>query len=234
MAHLMPVPQGRHHRRHKAGRHTTQTPPLKMSGSDVAWILAACALPFALLATKPLPHTEFWMAGLMGLAVVATLRRFLHHPGDRRYSGINPTRQEHEEFLRTTGEIPVLEPTAVSHSFQTPPVGVGTIRQRWPWMPTKPQLAAFGVATVMTILAAHSRHRMQDAQQMEAELDELLGIPGKWNGFKPTAPTYDWGTPASMEQGPSLAERQWMALHGYEQARFSEEGARQWRQGHLW
>lgn len=215
MAHLIPAPQGKHHRRHKAGRHTTKTPPLKMSASDVKWVLLACSLPFLLLGTQLLPLTGVWVVVILTAFVVAALRRYFRHTGGRRYSAINPTPAEREEFLRTTGEIPVLEPTAMSHAPGMPPITVGTVR-RPPWKPTKAQVTAFGIAAFVSFVAAYSNHRVETARRMEADIDSLLGIPGLWNNFQPTQPqmgTRGWGADPNVTQ---------------------PDGNSQWQQQNLW
>lgn len=193
---VMPVAQGRHH--HRPGTHAKNRNPYWSTG-DRMTVAAFIGYALLMVLASRAPHGMWAMAGMSAVMGGMLTRRFVHHTGDRRYSGLQTTPEEDAEFVeRTTGPIPVLTPTAIS---QEPPVQTTSIPFRTVVQPQGrpswlPQVFAVAGGLVMMGIAAYSGHRaQQSAQQFDAN-DALLGIPGAWNGYQPTIPamgTRGWG-----------------------------------------
>jgi hypothetical protein len=242
---IMPPPQGKHHRRH--GTHAQHKGETYLSTSDIMWTLGVAAYFALMVGVAKLMDDGLWvMLGLTGVLVALFVRRLMHHPGDRHRNGLKTTPQEEQEFVaRTTGEIPVLTPTALSSepfAAQSAPAPAPqqVYKPRPWWMPTKGQLITFGLATFVMIVSEFSEHRAETAKMMQNDIDRLLGVPGDWNGYAPTTPTMgirgwgSYGQQARQDTMPFtppqdfLEKRQYAALHGYDQDRFSEAGREKW------
>lgn len=222
---------GKHHRRPDGGgRHAKYHRP-SVSWSDKIWISGA--IGYLVLMTQGGIAERIVLTVLAAGAVVW---RLVHHSGDRYRNGLQTSPQEQEEFQRITGEIPVIEPTAVTSLSQVSPVTVAVQPQGRPsWLP---QLLAVGGAVLMASLAEASERRVEQARRIERDTDSLLGIPGKWNNYQPTLPsmgTRGWGAkapPLSYESssGTDMAKRAQASLMGYDRDRFSGANQEKWEQ----
>lgn len=220
---------GKHHRRPGGnGKHVKYHRPC-LSRSDKIWLAGLGG--YVILMTQLGGYGRVF---LTAAAFTAFFWRLCHHGGDRYIDGVNPTPQEQKEFRRITGEMPVIEPTAVySEPVPQPPVSVAMQSPGRPsWMP---QMLAVGGAILLAGLAEASQHRVEQARRIEADTDALLGIPGQWNNYQPTQPSHGtrgWG-PAPQIPSYSrvdLQKRQQAALMGYDRDRFSGANREKWEQ----
>lgn len=210
---IMPPPQGRHHKRH--GTHATRKGQTYLGTSDLAWTFGVVGFMLSMVAVAKLVDSGLWiMGGLTGVLLALFVRRFVHHPGDRHRNGLKTTPQEEQEFVaRTTGEIPVLTPTALSSEpfaeSSTPvPPPVAAKPRPW-WMPSKGQLISFGLATFIMIISEYSDHRAETARAMQSDIDRFLKIPGAWNDWEPTSPVMaarGWGSYSDQARRERLAQ----------------------------
>lgn len=178
---------GRHHRRPGGnGRHTKYRRP-SMSSSDKIWL--AGVLGYMLLMSQASNGARL---GLTAVAIVAIVWRLTHHPGDRHRNGLDTTPEEQAEFKRITGEIPVIEPTAVSRTQPVAPtVSVAVQRPGVPaWMPSLGSMLVLGGAMFLKGLSEASEERAEQSHQQMDRLDAALGIPGAWNNYQPTVPAH--------------------------------------------
>lgn len=218
---------GKHHRRPGGnGKHAAYHRP-SLALSDKVWMAGVVGYLILMSQGSTLAQVILTL-----VAIGAVTWRVVHHPGDRHFNGATATPQELEEFERTTGEIPVIEPTAMSIVPPAAPhVSVAVQPPGRPsWLP--PLLALAGAAFLMG-LSKLSEHRLQEAREMECDLDALLGIPGRWNNYQSTVPAHgdqSWNTLGRPQYQDFLTRRSQAALQGYEQDRFSGANKEKWEQ----
>lgn len=190
---------GKHHRRPGgAGSHKKYRKPA-VSQSDKMWLTGGgvylvLMLTFGRIADIGVYFMLFFTLVMAG----AVMWRMWYHPGDRHFNGVNTTPEEDEEFKRVTGEIPVIEPTAVSHPQpaaqavpSAPPVSVVVQRPGVPaWMPSVGSMIMLGGALVAKLLSEAEVERAQQSHQQMGRIDAALGIPGAWNNYQPTVPAH--------------------------------------------
>lgn len=222
---------GKHHRRPDNGRHVAKTRKPVLTRSDRYWLVGAGAYVILMATLGQIEGAgPFFQVVLTLGATAAVYWRLMHHSGDRHRNGLKTTPQEEEDFKRATGELPVIEPTAISST--PPPLNVAVQPKGRPsWMPW----LMFAGAAFIAGMSEVSVHRAEASHRQGDEMDALLGIPGKWNNYQPTIPamgTRGWGPAPEI---PSYSrvdfqKRQQAALMGYEQDRLSGANREKWEQ----
>lgn len=190
---------GRHHRRPGGtGKHQKYRKPA-LSASDKIWLAGLGTYVVLMLTMGRIadigPTIQFVLtAGLVG----SVAWRIWHHPGDRRFNGVNTTPEEDAEFARITGELPVIQPTSVGVT-PPPPAPEPTLSVavhkpgRPSWMPTVTSWVVLAGAVIAKALTEAEMERAAQSHHQMNRLDQVLGVPGAWNNYQPTVPAH--GTP---------------------------------------
>jgi hypothetical protein len=118
------------------------------------------------------------------------LYRWFHHSGDRHHRVATPAEEaqcaaEHTPIKGTvlpTGVIP-LETGYELPAYDPPAATTLPDIKRPIAMADRAKVASVVIAFVVTVLAKASDHRLDNARQMQDDIEGLLGIPGKWNNY---------------------------------------------------
>lgn len=231
MAYLSP--EGRHHQTYSARKHNRKKPSRVLTLRDRLWLLGVFLLPLALLATKPLPHTHVIAPALLALAVGAALYRLWHEPRSRHgRHRVQPPAGEAVQPTQVDAEEPQ-EPVVLTEVQPGVYADQGRAQRshRPSWLPTKGEAITLVAVWIVVALAAVDRHMTENAREVSDDVDRMLGLPGQYWGYGgqyvgpyPQRPAQPFGEPPT----DVYLRRQWASLHGYDQARFTEQGQREW------
>ena len=156
---------GKHHKRHAHGQR------LRFTASDVRWAVGTALVPLAFVVALFLPHALISITLMLVLALGALTVRLTRHTGDHHFTGGEPDAE---------GAEAVDEPAEVYDVTILPTPEETEAR-------VKAKVRSLAVlATVSGVALAFARHSQGQAtksRNMQDEVDELLGIPGKRLGY---------------------------------------------------
>lgn len=198
MAYAMMTGSGRHRVGRAKHRATDKHGQERGDATMRFWLAVATVLPFALIAVSQMPLARLWLIVILGGLTVGAAARLLRQQGRHRdavvmedsKATLAPDEQRAADVMKLaeTVEFPMISApvreVAMENIRVVQPVHV-PLHKLTVWFKNNQAMVMFLMAMLfLEIVKNHNGKALATARLIEADTDELLGIPGRWNNYQ--------------------------------------------------